>query len=107
MTVGYKHATLWTKEKGTKCKIPSSKWDPMMSVVYWNDKFVSGGSEGVLYLWTGSDASATKGAHAGRVDSLRVDDKGVLFSGCSKGIINKWKYSGGKLVLDTKILDMC
>lgn len=77
-----------------------------MNVVYWNDKFVSGGSEGSLYLWTGSSAVVTKG-HTGRVDCLRVDDSdGSLYSGCSKGIINKWKYSGGKLVLDSKILDL-
>jgi WD40 repeat protein len=40
------------------------------------------------------------------VDSLRVDNNGILFSGCSLGIINKWKYSGGKLVLDQKVLNM-
>lgn len=104
MTVGYKHATLWRKEKGVKCKI-QGKWDPMMSVVFWNGKFVSGGSAGTLYLWSGSTPITTKG-HTGRIDSLRVDDHENLYSGCSKGIINKWKYSGGKLVLDTKVIDM-
>jgi WD40 repeat protein len=56
-------------------------------------------------LWTGTTSVSTKG-HEGRVDSLRVDPKGVLYSGCSAGIINKWKYSGGKLVLDQKVINM-
>lgn len=85
------------------CKVPG-KWDPMASVVFWNEMFVSGGSTGVLYLWSGSTAIITKG-HEGRVDCLQVN-KNTLYSGCSKGMINKWKYSGGKLVLDQKILNM-
>ena len=56
-------------------------------------------------MWTGTTSVSTKG-HEGRVDSLRVDPKGVLYSGCSAGIINKWKYSGGKLVLDQKVINM-
>lgn len=56
-------------------------------------------------MWTGTTSVSTKG-HEGRVDSLRVDSKGVLYSGCSTGIINKWKYSGGKLVLDQKVMNM-
>jgi WD40 repeat protein len=86
------------------CKV-AGKWDPMVSVVYWNDRFVSGGSEGVLYLWTGSNSVTTKG-HEGRVDCLRVDSSGVLYSGCSLGVVNRWKYSGGKIVLDQKVLSM-
>lgn len=104
MTVGFKHAKLWKNNKGTMCKVPG-KWDPMVSVVYWNDKFVSGGSEGAIYLWTGTSSVSSKG-HEGRVDCLSVDKNGVLFSGCTSGIINKWKYSGGKLVLDQKVLSM-
>lgn len=104
MTVGQKHVKLWTNNKGVMCKI-NGKWDPMVSVVSWNDKYVSGGSEGSLYLWTGTASVATKG-HQGRVDSLRVDPSGSLYSGCSSGIINKWKYSGGKLLLDQKVLNM-
>lgn len=104
MTVGFKHVKLWSNKKGTMCKIPG-KWDPMVSVIYWNDKFVSGGSEGTLYLWSGTTAVASKG-HEGRVDCLQVDSSGTLYSGCSVGVINKWKYSGGKLVLDKKVLNM-
>lgn len=105
MTVGQKHVKLWTNSKGVMCKI-NGKWDPMVSVVSWNDKYVSGGSEGSLYLWTGTASVATKG-HQSRVDSLRVDpSSGSLYSGCSSGIINKWKYSGGKLLLDQKVLNM-
>jgi hypothetical protein len=104
MTVGLKHVKLWKNSKGTMCKV-TGKWDPMVSVVYWNDRFVSGGSEGVLYLWTGTNSVITKG-HEGRVDCLRVYNNGILYSGCSFGIINKWKYSGGKIVLDQKILSM-
>ena len=59
----------------------------------------------MLYLWTGTSSITTKG-HAGRIDCLRVDQNGSLYSGCSAGVINKWKYSGGKIVLDQKIFDM-
>jgi hypothetical protein len=104
MTVGLKHVKLWTNKKGVMCKVPG-KWDPMVSVVSWNDKYVSGGSEGSLYLWSGTTSVVSKG-HESRVDCLQVDQSGSLFSGCTKGIINKWKYSGGKLVLDKKILNM-
>jgi hypothetical protein len=58
-----------------------------------------------LYLWSGTNSVSTKG-HEGRVDSLRVDPKGVLYSGCSSGIVNKWKYSGGKLLIDQKVMNM-
>ena len=43
MTVGFKHVKLWTNNKGVMCKI-AGKWDPMVSVVSWNDKYVSGRS---------------------------------------------------------------
>lgn len=86
------------------CKIPG-KWDPMVNVVCWNDKFVSGGSNGNVYLWSGSNGLASKG-HEGRVDCLSVDIKNNLYTGCSKGIVIKWKYSGGKLVVDQKVLNM-
>jgi hypothetical protein len=46
MTVGFKHVKLWklwTNNKGVMCKI-AGKWDPMVSIVSWNDKYVSGGS---------------------------------------------------------------
>ena len=104
MTVGFKHVKLWNANKGTMCKVPG-KWDPMVSVVFWNDKFVSGGSAGNLYLWSGSTAVLTKG-HDGRVDCLSVDRDGTLFSGCSKGMIIKWKYSGGRIMQDQKIVNM-
>ena len=104
MTVGLKHAKLWNANKGVMGKVPG-KWDPMVSVVYWNDKFVSGGSNGTIYLWSGTNSVATK-AHEGRVDCVSVDKNGNLFSGCSKGIVIKWKYSGGKLVQDQKVLNM-
>lgn len=71
MTVGLKHVKLWDGGKGTMCKVPG-KWDPMVNVVYWNDKFVSGGSAGGVYLWTGGTSVMTKG-HEGRVDCLAVD----------------------------------
>lgn len=71
MTVGFKHVKLWNKEKGVMCKLPG-KWNPMVSVVCWNQKFVSGGSEGGVYLWSGTSGALSKG-HEGRVDCLRVD----------------------------------
>jgi len=104
MTVGLKHAKLWTEGKGAMGKIPG-KWDPMLSVVYWNDKFVTGGSSGNLYVWSGSTGNPTK-AHEGTVDALGIDNKGVLYSGCSRGMIITWKLSGGKLVVDRKLYDV-
>ena len=104
MTVGLKHVKLWNANKGKMCKVPG-KWDPMVSVVYWNDKFVSGGSTGTVYLWSGTNSTGSK-AHEGRVDCLSVDENKNLFSGCSKGMVIKWKYSGGKLIQDQKILNL-
>ena len=104
MTCGFKHVKLWTKNKGTMCKVPG-KWDPMVNIVYWNNKFVSGGSSGSIYLWSGTTGIASKG-HEGRVDCLSVDSQDNLYSGCSAGLILKWKYSGGKLIPDQKIAHM-
>jgi len=59
MTVGLKHVKIWTEDKGTLCKIPG-KWDPMVSCIYWNDKYISGGSSGNVYLWSGSNGVASK-----------------------------------------------
>ena len=105
MTVGLKHVKFWTSGKGKMGKLAGNKWDPMVSALYWNDKFISGGSAGSVYLWSGNIGNPTKG-HEGRVDSLATDKSGKLYSGCSKGIIMQWKYSGGKLVADHKICNM-
>ena len=104
MTVGLKHAKFWTSGKGVLGKIPG-KWDPMVSAIYWNDKYVTGGSSGKVYCWAGSTGNPTA-AHAGPVDCLAVDTKGVLYSGCSKGSITTWKFSGGKLIQDKKVVDV-
>lgn len=85
-------------------KIPG-KWDPMVSVVYWNDKFVTGGASGSLYVWSGNTGNPNK-AHEGTVDALGVDLKGNLYSGCSKGQIIQWKFTGGKLIVDRRLYDM-
>lgn len=60
MTVGLRHVKYWHGGKGKMCKIPG-KWDPMVNVVFWKDKFVSGGSKGSIYLWTGTSGIASKG----------------------------------------------
>lgn len=60
MTVGLKHIKFWNEGKGSMGKIPG-KWDPMLSTVYWNDKYVSGGASGSIYLWNGNNGVATKG----------------------------------------------
>ena len=73
MTVGLKHIKLWDGQRGKMCKVPG-KWDPMVSVVYWNGKFVSGGYSGSLYLWSGTTGVHSKG-HEGRVDCLSVDSQ--------------------------------
>ena len=103
MTVGLKHVKLWDGQRGKMCKVPG-KWDPMVSVAYWNGKFVSGGYSGSLYLWSGTTGIVSKG-HEGRVDCLSVDQEN-LYSGCSHGQVIKWKYSGGKLVQDQKVFNM-
>jgi hypothetical protein len=96
----------WSKSIGKTGKISgSSKWDPMLSVVCWNDKFVSGGQSGSVYLWSGNSGTASKG-HKGRVDCLAVDLKNNLYSGCSKGIIITWSLSGGKLIQDRQVMDV-
>jgi WD40 repeat protein len=96
----------WNKSVGKMGKISgSSKWDPMLSIVCWNDKFVSGGQSGSIYLWSGGSGTPTKG-HEGRVDCLSVDSKNNLYSGCSKGMIIAWKVSGGKLIQDRKVMDV-
>ena len=82
----------------------SNKWDPMLTAVCWNDKFVTGGMSGAVYLWNGTSGTATK-QHEGKLDCLAVDQNGVLYSGDSKGRIVSWKLSGGKLVCDKDIFD--
>jgi hypothetical protein len=52
----------WNKSVGKMGKISgSNKWDPMLSIVCWNDKFVSGGQSGSVYLWSGGNGTASKG----------------------------------------------
>ena len=75
----------------------SCKWDPQVSVIYWNDKYVSGGKSGSIFVWSGNVGNSNK-CHEGAVDCLAVDSKGILYSGCSKGRIMTWKLSGTKLV---------
>lgn len=104
MTVGLKHAKFWNQGKGVLGKIPG-KWDPMVSCVYWNDKFVTGGSSGNVYVWAGNTGNPSKG-HEGAVDCLAIDSKGTLYSGCYKGIVMTWKFTGGKLAADKKICDV-
>ena len=77
----------------------------MVSCFYWNDKFITGGSSGNVYVWAGNTGHPTRG-HDGPVDSLAADNKGILYSGCSKGMITTWKFSGGKLVQDRKLFDV-
>lgn len=104
MTVGLKHVKMWTSGKGVLGKIPG-KWDPMVSAIYWNDKYITGGSSGKIYAWAGNSGNPSVG-HDGPVDCLAIDSRGVLYSGCSKGMISTWKFTGGKLVQDKKLMDM-
>lgn len=66
---------------------------------------MTGGCSGNVYTWAGNTGNPTKG-HEGPVDCLAIDGKGILYSGCSKGIIMTWKFTGGKLVADKKICDV-
>ena len=77
----------------------TGKWEPMVSAVSWNDKYVSGGVSGNVYLWAGGAGNPVK-ASEGSIDCLAVDPKGILYSGCSKGVIKSWRFSAGKLVVD-------
>lgn len=83
----------------------AGKWDPMLCAVCWNDKYVSGGASGNVYLW-GGGAGAPAKASEGTIDCLAVDPKGNLYSGCSKGIIKQWRLSGGKLLADKTICEV-
>ncbi len=59
ITVGLKHVKFWSGPKGTLGKI-AGKWDPMVSAIWWNNNYVTGGSSGNIYLWSGSNGTPTK-----------------------------------------------
>jgi len=73
------------------------KWDPMLSAICWDGKYVTGGTSGAVYLWNGGSGIPTI-SHKGKVDCFAIDLSGILYSGDSKGKILSWKLSGGKLV---------
>jgi hypothetical protein len=75
------------------------KWDPMLSAIYWNNKFITGGTSGTVYLWNGANGTPCVG-HKSRVDCFGIDHSGNLYSGDSQGKILSWKLSGGKLVME-------
>ena len=77
----------------------------MASAIYWNDIFVTGGSSGKIYSWVGVTGCPTQ-AHFGSVDCLSIDLKGVLYSGCSKGLIVSWKLRGGTIVKDRILFEI-
>lgn len=60
--------------------LPGKKVDPMLSAVFWNGKYVTGGLSGSVYLWSGTTATLSQG-HKKKVDSFAVDSSGNLFSG--------------------------
>ncbi len=73
------------------------KWDPMLSAVCWDNKYVTGGTSGAIYLWNGGNGIPSAG-HKSRVDCFGVDHSGNLYSGDSQGRVLSWKLSGGKLI---------
>lgn len=60
--------------------LPGKKVDPMLSAVFWNGKYVTGGLSGSVYLWSGTTATISQG-HKKKVDCFAVDSSGNLFSG--------------------------
>lgn len=74
----------------------SSKWDPMLSAVCWNDKFITGAVSGAVYLWSGNSGVPTM-YHKHKVDCFAVDQAGNLYSGDAEGKILSWKILNGKL----------
>jgi hypothetical protein len=100
MTVGLKHVKLWMNNKGMMCKVPG-KWDPMVSVVCWNDKYVSGGIQGTLYLWSGTTSISTK-AHEGSVDCLSVDQNWNSLFRMLKGSDKQMEIFWGKISFRSK-----
>jgi len=73
-------------------------WDPMLSAVCWNKKYVTGGFSGTVYLWNGNSGIPCVG-HKSRVDCFGIDTSDNLYSGDSQGRILSWKLSNGKLVV--------
>lgn len=101
MVVSNKNVKFFKNANGTMGKLAGNgKWDPMVSAFYWKDKdrFVSGGSEGAIYLWNGNSGTPFKN-HTARVDCFAIDKNQNLYSGDAKGVILTWKLNGGKLTL--------
>jgi hypothetical protein len=74
-----KHIKFWGK--GTMGKIAGNgKWDPMLSAVCWDGRFVTGGVSGNIYLWNGTTGTPSK-VHNKRIDCLAVDKNNNLYSG--------------------------
>lgn len=69
MVVSHKNVKFFKGANGSMGKLNGNgKWDPMSSAIYWKDKdkFVSGGSGGAVYLWSGNVGTPFKN-HTGRV----------------------------------------
>jgi hypothetical protein len=76
----------------------SGSWDPMFSVIYIDNKCVSGGSSGALYLWNGGNGTKIDAHKKGKVHTLIIDKKKNLYSGGDDGSIIYWKVQGNQLI---------
>lgn len=85
-------------------KIPG-KWESQTSVAYLDGaKYVSGGSSGALFLWTGATATKIE-AHKGKVHTIKVEKVKTVYTGGEDGKIICWKFNGNQLTKQSQIAD--
>lgn len=86
-------------------KVPG-KWESMYSVAFLDGiKYVSGGSSGGLFLWSGGKASKIE-AHKGKVHSIKVMNGKSVYTGAEDGKIISWKFNGKELSKVGEIADI-
>ena len=65
----------------------SGTWDPMLCIAHVGEgKYVSGGSTGAVYLWSGNSAKGLA-AHKSKLQTVFVDSKKRIFTGGDDGSI--------------------
>ncbi|XP_035687635.1 echinoderm microtubule-associated protein-like 6 isoform X3 [Branchiostoma floridae] len=96
VTVGIRHIKFWTQagggftsKRGTFGNI--GKLDTMMCVAYGKteDSVFSGGANGMVYMWQGTNLLKTVKAHDGPVFAMHALDKGFVTGG-KDGVVGLW-----------------
>lgn len=86
---------LFTKEgQKKKALFGSQKMCPQFAISFFDtgDKFITGSSEGSLYLWEGNQAQKTFPIHTGAVQALTIINNLIYSSGNDKKL-NVWDTS--------------